>query len=64
MYKKYMNKSELALIIILYTFLGIVMILLAVGNVRYKYPYLIILLPFAANYISLIAEKIMKKDIV
>ncbi len=62
-YKKHKNKSEIAPIMILYSLLGIVMILLVVGNVRYKYPYLIILLPFAANYISLITEKVMKKEI-
>lgn len=62
-YKKKIIKSEIAPIIILYVILGIIMILMVVGNVRYKYPYLIILLPFAANYLSQFTEKAKKKDI-
>ncbi|MCH6576039.1 MAG: hypothetical protein IH795_12725, partial [Bacteroidetes bacterium] len=62
-YKKKIIKSEIAPIIILYVILGIIMILMVVGNVRYKYPYLIILLPFAANYIYQLTERVKKKDI-
>ncbi len=62
-YKKNIIKSEIAPIIILYVILGIVMILITVGNVRYKYPYIIILLPFAANYIYQLTERVKKKDI-
>ncbi len=62
-FKKEIVKSEIVPIIFLYVLFGIVMILLVVGNVRYKYPYLIILLPFAANYIYQILERVKKKDI-
>jgi hypothetical protein len=62
-YKKNILKSEIVPIIILYVLLGIVMILLVVGNVRFKYPYMIILLPFAANYIYQITKRVKKKDI-
>ncbi len=62
-YKKSIFKSEIIPIIILYVLLGIVMILIVVGNVRFKYPYVIILLPFAANYIYQITERVKKKDI-
>jgi len=62
-YKKNFIKSETTPIIILYVLLGIVMILIVVGNVRFKYPYLIILLPFAANYIYQITERVKKKNI-
>ncbi|MGB5848260.1 MAG: glycosyltransferase family 39 protein [Ignavibacteriaceae bacterium] len=62
-YKKNILKSEIIPIIILYVLLGIVMILIVVGNVRFKYPYLIILLPFAANYIYQLTERVKKKDI-
>jgi hypothetical protein len=62
-YKKNIIEREIVLIIILYVILGIVMILIVVGNVRFKYPYLIILLPFAANYIYQLTERVKKKDI-
>jgi hypothetical protein len=62
-YKKNILKNEIVPIIFLYVLFGIVMILLVVGNVRFKYPYLIILLPFAANYIYQITERVKKKDI-
>ena len=62
-YKKNIIKSEITPIIILYVLLGIIMILIVVGNVRFKYPYLIILLPFAANYIYQITQRLKKKDI-
>jgi hypothetical protein len=62
-YKKNILKSEFIPIIILYVLLGIVMILIVVGNVRFKYPYIIILLPFAANYIYQITERFKKKKI-
>lgn len=62
-YKKNILKSEIIPIIILYVLLGIVMILIVVGNVRFKYPYVIILLPFAANYIYQITERVKNKDI-
>ncbi len=61
-YKKNIIEREIVLIIILYVILGIVMILIVVGNVRFKYPYLIILLPFAANYIYQLTERVKKKD--
>jgi len=62
-YKRNILKSEIVPIIILYVLLGIVMILLVVGNVRFKYPYMIILLPFAANYIYQLTERVKKKEI-
>ena len=62
-YKKNILKNEIVPIIFLYVLFGIVMILLVVGNVRFKYPYLIILLPFAANYIYQLTERVKKKDI-
>jgi hypothetical protein len=62
-YKRNILKNEIVPIIILYVLFGIVMILLVVGNVRFKYPYLIILLPFAANYIYQLTERVKKKDI-
>ena len=63
LYKKEKVKREIVPIIFLYVLLGIVMILLVVGNVRFKYPYLIILLPFAANYLYQLTERVKKKDI-
>jgi hypothetical protein len=62
-YKKNIIKSEITPIIILYVLFGIVMIIIVVGNLRFKYPYVIILLPFAANYIYQITERAKKKDI-
>ena len=62
-YRKNILKSEIITIIILYVLLGIVMILIVVGNLRFKYPYTIILLPFAANYIYQITERVKNKDI-
>jgi len=62
-YKKNILKSEIVPIIILYVLLGIVMILIVVGNVRFKYPYLIIFMPFAASFIYQITERVKKKDI-
>jgi hypothetical protein len=61
-YKKNIIKSEVTPIIILYVLIGIVMIIIVVGNLRFKYPYVIILLPFAANYIYQITERVKKKD--
>ena len=62
-YKKNIVKSEIIPIIMLYVLLGIVMILIVVGNVRFKYPYMIILLPFAANYIYQLTGRVKKEDI-
>jgi len=63
LYKKEKVKKEIIPIIFIYVLFGIVMILLVVGNVRFKYPYLIILLPFAAIYIYQLTERVKKKDI-
>lgn len=50
-YMKDKIKKDIVLIISLYVLFGILMILITVGNVRFKYPFLIIMLPFAANFI-------------
>ena len=61
-YRKNILRSEIVPVIFLFVLLGIVMILIVVGNVRFKYPYMIILLPFAANYINQFTERVKKKD--
>jgi hypothetical protein len=62
-YRENILKSEIVPVIFLFVLLGIVMILIVVGNVRFKYPYMIILLPFAANYLNQITERFKKKNI-
>ena len=50
-YMKDKIKDDIVLLIMLYVLFGILMILITVGNVQFKYPFLIIMLPFAANFI-------------
>jgi len=50
-YMKNKIKDDIVLLILLYVLFGILMILITVGNIRFKYPFLIIMLPFAANFI-------------
>jgi 4-amino-4-deoxy-L-arabinose transferase-like glycosyltransferase len=46
------NNNELFRIILLFILLATVMIMITVGTPRYKYPMLILLLPFAAYYLQ------------
>ncbi len=56
-YMKNKIKDDIVLLILLYVLFGVFMILITVGNVRFKYPFLIIMLPFAANFIYSIFYK-------
>ena len=59
-YFKSKSKDEIISIILLYVILGIAMILITVGNPRYKYPFITIMIPFAAYFIRM---KLSQKEV-
>ncbi|HEY6626228.1 MAG TPA: hypothetical protein VIZ21_04680, partial [Ignavibacteriaceae bacterium] len=52
LFKKKLN-TDLNSLILLFVVFATLMIMITVGSPRYKYPMIILLLPFAASYIDM-----------
>lgn len=60
-FKKNYIKDELK-IIFLFTLFGLIMIIITVGSPRYKYPFIIMLIPIAAYYLNNCKKILLQSD--